>query len=730
MSAESPLPSSSSLPESTARVEGIARTSGRRAGLSIQSMLLVMLLLVSLLSSVVVGMIGYVNGSDSLRDAAFDRLIGVRDSRAREVASLFESIRNSVLLASRSEETRGALSDFTSAFDELQGQQLTADDEAVIASYFTGPFSKKLGTATGRIIDPSSFLPSSPAESYLQLNYTVPFDSFDASIATDDAGDGSAWSAANARYHGQFRRMTQLLGFEDVLLIDTKGNVVYSAYKGVDLGSNLLNGPYSFSNLATAYTKVLSTNILDTVQFTDFGEYPPSLGVPAAWAVSPVGSGGQAIGAIAVEMPIDIIDSVMTGDSEWAAKGLGTTGETYLVGSDRLMRSASREVIENPDGYRKKAVANGTKAPVAERIAATGSTLLLQPVDTDAVQHALNSETGTLVGHSYLGEESLAAYAPVQADDLDWVIVAEIDTDEAFAPVREFTKNLLLSTTALIILVSLLSLLLAQLIVRPLRRLKVAAGRIAAGEQGVQVDAGRSDELADVGTAFNDMSRSLQVKATLLDEQIAENERLLLTLMPQAVAKRYRDGDENIVEDHKEVTVLYADIVGFDEYSRDLPSDKALALLNELLRSFDDAADQHGVERVRTTRSGYLASCGLTIPRVDNARRTVDFAIELQRILERFGAQRGATLNLRAGIDTGTVTSGLVGKSHVVYDLWGDAVNLAFRVQGETHEAGIFLTQRVVDKLPDALDYQESGLVRTVSGDQRMWRLKLDRSHD
>lgn len=707
----------------------VARTSARRAGLSIQSSLLIMLLIVSLLSSVVVGLIGYVNGSDSLRDAAFDRLIGVRDSRAREVTSLFTRIQNTMIVQSRNSETIDALTAFTRGFEDLEPTELTADETAAISSYFNGPFAQKLGDATGTTVDPTSFRPSSSAQEYLQLHYTIPFDSFEDSIATDDAGDGSAWSAANAEYQSQFRRMTELLDFEDVLLIDSKGNVVYSAYKGVDLGTNLLTGPYAFTNLASAYTKALSTNLLDTVEFTDFGEYPPSLGVPAAWAVSPVSAGGQAIGAIAVEMPIDSINAVLTGDMSWSNRGLGETGETYLVGGDHLMRSTSRELVEHPDTYFTKAVATGVKPALARRIVDTESTLLRQTVATEAVESALNSETGTVISTNYLGEETLAAYTPVNVDNLDWVIIAEISTAEAFAPVREFTRNLVLSTTALIIVVAILSLALAQIIVRPLRRLTVAAGRIAAGEQGVQVDAGRSDELADVGTAFNDMSRSLQVKAALLDEQVAENQRLLLTLMPASVAKRYRDGDQNIVQDHQEVTVLYADIVGFDEYSRNLPSDRSLEQLNDVLKSFDEAADLYFIERVRTNRSGYLASCGLTIPRVDNARRTVDFAIELQRILDRFGAQFGATLSLRAGIDTGTVTSGLVGKSHMVYDLWGDAVSLAFRVQGETHEAGIFLTQRVLDKLPGSQNVTLAGEVQTTAGEQRVWRLNIADGH-
>jgi class 3 adenylate cyclase len=140
------------------------------------------------------------------------------------------------------------------------------------------------------------------------------------------------------------------------------------------------------------------------------------------------------------------------------------------------------------------------------------------------------------------------------------------------------------------------------------------------------------------------------------------------------------------------------------------------------VRSFDEAAERFGVERVRTTRQeGFLASCGLNTPRVDHARRVVEFAMEMQKVLDVFGAQHEARLQLRAGIDTGTVTSGLVGRTSVVYDLWGDAVNLAHRLHGVTGAPGIFVTQRVVDLLPDTSGFTASGTVETQSGEQRVW---------
>ncbi|WFR66686.1 adenylate/guanylate cyclase domain-containing protein [Curtobacterium flaccumfaciens] len=109
---------------------------------------------------------------------------------------------------------------------------------------------------------------------------------------------------------------------------------------------------------------------------------------------------------------------------------------------------------------------------------------------------------------------------------------------------------------------------------------------------------------------------------------------------------------------------------------------------------------------------------------MDNVRRVVEWAEEAQDALERFNAQHGSKIGLRAGIDTGQVTSGLVGRSSIVYDMWGDAVSLAYRVQGIAPSPGVYATQRVVDKLGDRGGVQDAGEVRTQAGPQRIWRLE------
>lgn len=709
----------------------------RRHSLSIKSLLLLMLLLVSVGSNVVVGVIGYINGTESLTQAAEARLTEVRDSRAREIVNLFDSIEASLLLASRDSAVVDAELAFAAAVAELDtaaiaddavteagGESapvLSPEQEAELVAFFTDDFGPRLNEASGEENDASSFIPDSASARYLLYHYTVK--GGDDASAVDDAGDGSSWSAAHAEFHDYLRRLARLSAYPGLVLISPSGQVVYTVNKDVDLGADLVDGPYSYTNLALAFQQAMSGNRLDSVTFADFEPYSPALDAPTGWAVAPIASDDAIVGAIGVRLPSARIDAIMTGGADWENSGLGETGEAYLVGRDGTMRSLSRDLAQDPQAYVEAAMDMGLSTENADRAVETGQTLLIQRVDTEAAEKAFRGVEGIVTSANYLGSQSIAAFAPVKPAGFEWAIIAEIDADEALAPVSDFTSKLAISSAILVGIVSLISVFIAGFAVRPLYRLRDAARRIAAGETGVQVEAGESDELADVAAAFNEMSRSLELKNTLLEEQRLENERLLRTLMPESVAKRYREGARTIVQDHQEVTVLFADVVGFEEFGRGMDSEKSLDLLNEIFRAFDDAAEEHGVERVRSTRAGYLASCGLTVPRVDNARRAVSFSLDIARIVERFGAQNGADLHVRVGIDTGTVTSGLVGRSSMVYDLWGDAVSLAFRLQGGATESGVFLTQRVVDKIPDALPYGDAGVVETASGWQRVWRV-------
>jgi len=695
--------------------------------LGFQSKLLIMLIAVSVTSVLIAALLGYFSGTNSLREAEFQRLTQLRESRGRETTSYFDSVTNAATVLTHSDATISAMKEFTGAFAELQKTPLPPGAKEAVDRYYADVFEKSLEEATGQTADAALYRPTSNAQTYLQALYTAPAKgNFDESAKILNAGDPSTWTKLHAGYQPFFADFAQRFNFDDVMMIDTDGNIVYTTYKQVDFGANVDTGVYKSTRLAEGFHKSMLAASVDDIFLGDFEDYAPSYGAPTPWVFTPIGDAGGKYGVLALQLSVDEINNLMTGNREWVKDGLGETGETYLAGPDRLMRSVSRQLLINPQGYLKKVVANGTPEAVAKRQVETGDSVLLQPVNTAAVNLALSGQTGTTIAKSYLGPESLVAYEPLKLPGLSWVIVAKIDRTEAFAPVYAFARNVALSTGAIVLGVCLLAMLFARILTAPVKRLVAAVQRVSGGELGVTVPVTSRDEFGELAASFNDMSASLLTKQKLIDAQREENDELLKSLMPEPVARRYREGEENISTVHRDVTVVYAQILGFDEYSRELPSEQSVAMLNSLVEGFDGAAERHGIERVRSMQdNGLLATCGLVVPRVDHASRTIAFAKELAEFLDRFNNQHSAALSIRVGIDSGQVTSGLVGERSTVYALWGEAVDLAHRVRESTRSAGVFVSDRVHDAALGIYPFTEAGTVTGPAGTETVWRLDV-----
>ena len=413
----------------------------------------------------------------------------------------------------------------------------------------------------------------------------------------------------------------------------------------------------------------------------------------------------------------------MTGDQrDDVVTGLGETGETYLAGPDDLMRSNSREIIDDPEEYAEEAIARGTSREAVDRSLAAGSTVMLQPIKSAAHERAQNGESGTIITTDYLGHEVLDSFGPAGLEGLDWTVIAKMNTEEALAPVQDFARNILLATAAVVLLIAAASVLMARVFTAPVGRLVRGVRSVAAGNLGTRVDTGSRDEFGDLAAAFNDMSASLQSKQEMLEVQQAQNEQLLRTLMPETVMTRYQGGETGIAEEHQDVTVALVDVEGFDGFASSLPSKDALALLDDLSRAITSVASTTGVEKVRSSGTSFVMSSGLVVQRVDHVRRAADFAVGVAQAVARFNARHGASLTLRSGIDTGAVRSGLLGDG-VVYNLWGEAVNLAYRLRSVTGEPGIYVSDDVKDQLVGSYALEAAGTLTSGATERPVWRL-------
>jgi len=183
------------------------------------------------------------------------------------------------------------------------------------------------------------------------------------------------------------------------------------------------------------------------------------------------------------------------------------------------------------------------------------------------------------------------------------------------------------------------------------------------------------------------------------------SERLLLNILPKHVADRLKRDQGTIAEAHGEVTVLFADIVDFTKFSADLSANELVAFLNEVFSAFDQLADSHGLEKIKTIGDAYMVVAGLPGSSRAHAVAAVEMALVLQETLERICLKRGVSrLQLRIGLNTGPVVAGVIGRRKFAFDLWGDTVNTASRMESHGVPGWIQVTQRTYEYL--RADYQ------------------------
>jgi adenylate cyclase len=204
-----------------------------------------------------------------------------------------------------------------------------------------------------------------------------------------------------------------------------------------------------------------------------------------------------------------------------------------------------------------------------------------------------------------------------------------------------------------------------------------------------------------------------------MDRLHRENERLLLSILPASIAARLKSDDARIADHFPEVSVLFADIVDFTVLSGGMSPKPLVSLLDDLFTQFDELARRHQVEKIKTIGDCYMAVCGVPEKRPDHAAALAEMALEMIECLKRFNQSRGTSLQLRIGLNTGPVVAGVIGRSKFIYDLWGDTVNTASRMESTGLPGRVQVTEQMQRALAPQFDLTERGEVE-VKGKGRL----------
>jgi len=190
-----------------------------------------------------------------------------------------------------------------------------------------------------------------------------------------------------------------------------------------------------------------------------------------------------------------------------------------------------------------------------------------------------------------------------------------------------------------------------------------------------------------------------------------KSERLLLNILPGPIAERLKAGSSTIADGFAEATVLFSDLVGFTKISARVTAEELVSRLNELFRAFDSLAEAHGVEKIKTIGDAYMVAGGIPIPQPDHAERIADMALGMLGAIEEYNARAEEPLEIRIGISTGPVVAGVIGSAKFAYDLWGDTVNTASRMESNSLTGRIHVSEATHDLLRARYRFESRGTI-------------------
>ena len=496
--------------------------------LKIGTKILIVTALISMTIIAAVGIISDISTRGAFEAEAFNKLTAVREMKGQQIEEYFDTIAQQIRSLSQSENVIEGMGNLKTGVKSLSSGFFPSESRKLkLQNFYETAFSQEYQKNSGgdvSDINIDGLVKIDEMAQFLQSAYIVdnihPIGQKNKLL---HEADGIYYNGMHRKHHPFFNQYLDKFGFYDIFLIDHEdGRIIYSVFKEVDFGTSLLTGPYKESNLARAFNAARVSTDPEFVAVVDFEPYTPSYGAPAAFMASPIIHNGNIIGVLAFQMPVDQINDIMTSQQAWQSVGLGLSGETYLVGADKLLRNQSRFLIEDRENYLEMIRATGTPEETVQKIDSFDNSIGLQKIDTEGTRAALAGESSTRIFPDYRGVPVLSSYRPLKLQGLDWAIMSEIDETEAFQPFDNLRDRMIMLTSILLALTIYVSYFFSLSLTRPLRLLESSAQALAEGRLDDPIARSSNDEIGDLATSFETMR--VELKQTFGEIEQQKNE--------------------------------------------------------------------------------------------------------------------------------------------------------------------------------------------------------------
>lgn len=468
---------------------------------------------------------------DGVKELVQKNLYVAKATKQKQIESYFDTLRNQVAGLADDRMVIDALNSIRFSYSVYTDEVFSFDEEAdkkMLIEFYTQQFQGQYGRLnSAKSYDVESLYAGlNKLQRALQLNAIAKNEfALGEKGKLVDLGDSSSFNNFHQMYHPHFKSFMDRFGFYDLYLIDIDNlEVVYSVAKQTDFATRLSDGPYANSGLGQAAKKAAELAKGEVI-LIDYQPYVAAYDNPAAFFASPVFDEDSVIGIVAIQVPVERINALMTFQGQWQDQGMGMTGEAYLVGDDQLLRSAPRQLVENPDTYYQQ-IDDSALASLAK---AKSTVVGLVPKQNVAVEKGQQGLSGIEQYENAQGVAMLSAYGKLAIPDVNWSIVAEITEEEAFAQVGELRGKILGTGVTvflvLLVLTAIGSWAFGRLIGRPVGALSKRVVLITEQlDLNQRFSDSANDEFGEIAKALNALLERMQNvirESTLTSEKVS-----------------------------------------------------------------------------------------------------------------------------------------------------------------------------------------------------------------
>ncbi len=487
-----------------------------------------------LITAIVTSEIADTLGRQALTENARNNITSLRDAKKTQVEEYFNWVFNQIQVYAELRTTVNAMHDFKSSYLKFKSEKSVNIDkyQSALKKYYINDFIYEYNALNANNVPDMLEVINQLTDHQIALQYhyiannSNPLGTKEELLA---ASDNSSYTQIHRKYHSYIHNIQRRFGFEDIILVNNSGEVVYSVLKQLDFATSLKDGPYAKTGLAQAFAEANQpSHTQGSIAITDFTKYLPLYNSSAAFIATPIYDDKQKIGILIFQLSIDNINDIMTNNRVWRFDEFAKTGETYIVANDGTMRNDSRMLVEDKKAYLVAAQQAELTDATIDNIKLKDTTVGLQRVDNPGTRAAFAGVTGFDLYEDYRGEFVLSAFAPINVQGLQWAIFSNLQEEESLARLEALTAKIYLGAIPIALVILFVGgvsgfYFFGRIVVKPISHMASTVNKVAQGDFKARSHIKTGDELETLSAAFNGL---LDDRLMALARAEQENEQL------------------------------------------------------------------------------------------------------------------------------------------------------------------------------------------------------------